>query len=185
MSLPPTITAANLPDTLALLLEPSSTLPHLVHGLEGQTFESYDELIDAAIAQVSTWQVHEQALFIEGHPRIGAVQGLSRLSNKEQGGDAIDPTPADVLLRLAHLNACYEHSYPGLRYITFVNGRSRQEVLVEMEEMLHIPHSLAGGEPGVNTLVPVEKGSQAWRAELDRAVQDVGRIAKSRVRALS
>jgi len=31
------------------------------------------------------------------------------------------------------LNALYEESFPGLRYITFVNGRSRAEIIPEIE----------------------------------------------------
>ncbi len=31
------------------------------------------------------------------------------------------------------LNALYEEAFPGLRYITFVNGRSRAEIIPELE----------------------------------------------------
>lgn len=34
------------------------------------------------------------------------------------------------------LNSLYEESYPGLRYTTFVNGRSRAEIAQEMEVRL-------------------------------------------------
>ena len=31
------------------------------------------------------------------------------------------------------LNSLYEDAFPGLRYITFVNGRSRAEIVPELE----------------------------------------------------
>ena len=45
-----------------------------------------------------------KAAFVAGHPRIGEVHNLSRLSAGEQAAAA---TPPEVLARLAHLNACY------------------------------------------------------------------------------
>ncbi|KAJ7065188.1 Oxo-4-hydroxy-4-carboxy-5-ureidoimidazoline decarboxylase [Mycena amicta] len=163
---------------LAVLLEPSDTLAVLAQALQGRVFPSYDELIDAAIAQVELWPKDQRAAFIKGHPRIGESSAvLSSLSAKEQGAV---PTAPDVLARLAHLNACYEHVYPGLRYVTFVNGRTRPAIALEIEDVLCIPHSLSPDTPPLHTLSTTEAGSQVWLSELDRAVQDVGRIAKSR-----
>jgi len=96
----------------------------------------------------------------------------------------IAPTPPEVLARLAHLNACYEAKYPGLRYIIFVNGRSRQEVAREMETLLELEHSLSPDEPVVTSIVPVEVGNDEWKNELDRAVHDIECIAKSRLKNL-
>jgi len=36
------------------------------------------------------------------------------------------------------LNAFYEETYPNLRYITFVNGRSRAEIVPELEVRLSL-----------------------------------------------
>ena len=38
------------------------------------------------------------------------------------------------------LNNLYEASYPGLRFITFVNGRSRAEIIPEFEVSLLAAH---------------------------------------------
>ncbi|KAF7356880.1 hypothetical protein MVEN_01023800 [Mycena venus] len=112
-----------------------------------------------------------------GRPKI-----LSALSTKEQGAmPTVAPTPPEVLARLAHLNACYERRYSGLRYITFVNGRSRAAIALEMEDVLGLPHSLSPDQPPVDEITPIEPGVDAWRSELDRAVADVGRIARSRL----
>ena len=133
---------------------------------------------------IRSWDPELRAQFIGGHPRIGETKNLSVLSSKEQSGGTSQPTPPQVLARLAHLNACYEHVYPGLRYITFVNGRSRAVVAEEIEDKLRITHSLSPDQPSVESFLPVEKHSHVWREELDRAVEDVGRIAQSRLAKL-
>lgn len=189
-SLPPieAVDGSQLANILALLLEPSDILfstlaPGLVQSLAaGRRFASYTDLIDAAIAQVGSWDLPLRAQFIAGHPRIGEAKNLSALSAKEQGASpTVAPTPPEVLARLAHLNICYERRYPGLRFITFVNGRSRAVVAVEMEDVLGLPHSLSPDQPPVEGIAEIEPDSEAWRIELDRAVVDVGRIAKGRL----
>ncbi|KAJ7743085.1 Oxo-4-hydroxy-4-carboxy-5-ureidoimidazoline decarboxylase [Mycena metata] len=193
MSLPSidAVDEAQIAHVLSILLEPSpilfSTLvPTFIASLSsGTRFASYSELIDAAIVQVSSWDLPLRAQFIEGHPRIGETKNLSALSAKEQGATpTVAPTPPEVLARLAHLNACYERRYPGLRYITFVNGRSRAAIALEMEDILALPHSLAPDQPPVEEIIPIGPTTLAWRLELDRAVADVGRIAKGRLRAM-
>lgn len=145
--------------------------------------ESYTELIHIALSEIEHWDLDSQAQFIAGHPRIGESKNLSKLSASEQGANS-NATPADVLARLAHLNALYEAKYPGLRYITFVNGRTRAEIVEEMEGMLGIEPSLSTDEPDVGTIIPVEVGNNEWKNELGRAVVEVGMIAKSRLRTL-
>ncbi|KAJ3515396.1 hypothetical protein NMY22_g14465 [Coprinellus aureogranulatus] len=146
--------------------------------------ESYTHLIDLSLSEIFKWDIPSQAEFISGHPRIGENSNLSKLSAKEQGALGLKPTPPEVLARLAHLNALYEARYPGLRYITFVNGRSRAVIAEEMEDVLGIGHSLDPSQPAVESVRPIEQGSEEWLRELKRAVLDVGRIAKSRLGAL-
>ncbi|EIW79230.1 hypothetical protein CONPUDRAFT_91500 [Coniophora puteana RWD-64-598 SS2] len=181
----------NLSGVLSLLFEPSEILqdklvPQLATAHQG-SFESYSDLIDEAVNLMSQWDASERAAFIAGHPRIGETKNLSVLSNKEQGGSksgVVASTPPEVLSRLQHLNACYEQRYPGLRYIIFVNGRSRAEVAEVMEDALGLDHSLSPDSPSLETISPIDRDSEEWRAELDRAIQDVGLIAKSRLRSL-
>ncbi|KAF8631842.1 hypothetical protein AX15_002118 [Amanita polypyramis BW_CC] len=198
-SLPPLAAAQNSPSqpgspleiTLTILFEHSPILisrlaPDLAVTLQrGAKISSYPELIELALAQIGAWDTESQALFISGHPRIGENRNLSELSANEQGAQRVDPTPPEVLERLAHLNLCYETVYPGLRYITFVNGRSRATILEEMESVLGLDHSLSSILPALSDLKPVHVGSEAWRSELTRAIYDVGRIAQSRLKALS
>lgn len=74
--------------------------------------------------------------------------------------------------RLRDLNAVYERLFPGLRYITFVNGRSRAQIVPEMEDLL-------GGDERVR-----ERGSEEWKTECERAVGDVWKIGRKRLDGL-
>ncbi|KAH9479516.1 putative allantoinase 1 [Psilocybe cubensis] len=145
---------------------------------------SYTDLINDALEEIEKWDVTAQSEFISGHPRIGESKNLSTLSASEQGAQGLKPTPPEVLARLQHLNACYERKYPGLRYITFVNGRNRAAIAEEMESMLGISHSLSDVDPEVESISPIDVEGDEWRKELSRAVYDVGQIAKSRLGAL-
>ena len=165
-------------------LEPQLRDIHLNNKSSHDHLESYTQLINYAIAIIMTWDLSTQSQFISGHPRIGENKNLSKLSAKEQGSSGVIPTSPEVLARLSHLNACYEIRYPGLRYITFVNGRTRLEIAEEMEDMLCFPHSLSPDNPPFDTINPVDIASDEWKRELDRAVLDIGRIAKSRLGAL-
>lgn len=168
------------------LLQSTQSTPLVV-----DTIDPTDALIDRTIAIIHAWDADEQAQFIVAHPRIGENKQLSALSAKEQSGGLSATTrvetPPEVLQRLEHLNACYEHMYSGLRYITFVNGRSRAAIAREMEDKLHLGHPLESypngpplNEPALESLSCVVKSSEEWSKELERAVDDVGRIAKSR-----
>jgi 2-oxo-4-hydroxy-4-carboxy--5-ureidoimidazoline (OHCU) decarboxylase len=133
---------------------------------------SYSELIDLSLRDVGTWDDLERAAFIAGHPRIGEVKGLSELSAAEQASKV---TPPEVLARLEYLNSQYEKAFPGLRYITYVRGRSRAEIIPEMEAVLELD---TGEEQDVGIYF---SGTDEWIKELDRAIGDVGLIAKARV----
>lgn len=182
-----------LKDVLIALFEHSDVLaqyllPELLATRRDKPRVYYRSDIESVLGRsmdiIRGWNPELQAQFVGGHPRIGETKNLSVLSSKEQSGGTLQPTPPEVLARLAHLNACYEHVYPGLRYITFVNGRSRAVIAEEMEDKLRITHSLLPDEPSVETFVPIETYSHVWRQELDRAVEDVGRIAQSRLAKL-
>jgi 2-oxo-4-hydroxy-4-carboxy--5-ureidoimidazoline (OHCU) decarboxylase len=178
---------------LSLLFEPSPVLTGAVapavhaalHAPSAAPLLSYSALVARALAAVRALPTAERAAFIAAHPRIGAPHStLSALSAAEQAAHA---TPAAVLARLAHLNACYERVFPGLVFVTFVAGRPRAAVAEEMEDALALPHGLAPDAPPLDALAPVRVEGAEWMAELDildRAVEDVGRIALARLRAL-
>lgn len=67
---------------------------------------------------------------LDAHPAIGAKAGSAR-SAREQGSDD-DPA---VLAELAELNRAYEEKF-GFRFVVFVNGRPRREILPVLRERL-------------------------------------------------
>ncbi|TCD67580.1 hypothetical protein EIP91_012210 [Steccherinum ochraceum] len=169
--------------TLTTLFESSPTLhehlvPQVFAQLSTTRISSYSELIDVSLHTISQWDDSLKAQFIAGHPRIGERKNLSQLSVKEQAAAA---TPPEVLARLEVLNQCYERRYPGLRYITFVNGRSRAMIMEEMEDVLGLEKE---DRPEDDNATPMNPGGEAWTKELERAVRDMGRIAKDRLKAM-
>ena len=156
-----------MPSVIAIIADPESRIPR----------RTFDALIDIGIREIDDWPHSRQASFIGGHPRIGEVKGLSALSASEQAAHA---TPPEILARLLELNEEYERRYPGLRYITFVDGRSRKMIMEEMEEKLRIGDGWEKGDS--KEVQPV--GSEEWESEVRRALKDIGSIAKSRLVAL-
>jgi 2-oxo-4-hydroxy-4-carboxy--5-ureidoimidazoline (OHCU) decarboxylase len=71
---------------------------------------------------------------LAAHPRIGQGAGLSARSAAEQGGE-IDPC---VLTELTALNAAYEKRF-GFRFVVFVNGRPKDEILAILGERILRP----------------------------------------------
>ncbi|KAG8862165.1 hypothetical protein FRB96_002195 [Tulasnella sp. 330] len=193
-TLPPLASALQVKDdlntALSILFEPSSILtstlvPQLYTKLALITPPptTYSVIVDLVTKQLQEWQPLPKAAFIESHPRIGEVKGLSALSDKEQATTA---TPPATLARLAHLNEMYERRYTGLRFVVFVNGRSRAEIVPVMEAKLGIGPAAEGreDEPSTDTVLPLDAGDEEWGHELNRAVHDVCRIAKARLQAL-
>ena len=68
---------------------------------------------------------------LAAHPAIGQRDGLSDRSAAEQGDD-VDPA---VLTELAYLNQVYEEKF-GFRFVVFVNGRPKAEVLDVLRDRL-------------------------------------------------
>ena len=179
---------------VSILFERSPVLDeHLVPELASQptSFASYTDLIDRSATIIRSWPSTLQSSFISGHPRIGEQdpKQLSVLSASEQ---ARYVTPGWVVERLGWLNGVYEGKYEGLRYVTFVDGRTRREVMEEMERVLGVekacgPEWSEGGggvSVGDSVGVKVQVGGEEWLRELERAVGDVILIAKDRVEKL-
>ncbi|KAK4058067.1 hypothetical protein OIO90_000806 [Microbotryomycetes sp. JL221] len=186
---------------LEQLLEPSPPLtdllaPQLHDNITSSSDQprprSYHELLDRAQQLVDTWTIQDQSLFLSSHPRIGETKGLSQLSGQEQGPkQGQQQTPGQVLKRLTMLNTLYEEAYPGLRFVTFVNGRPRVDIVPEIESALDLflPRpSVETPEPRTQTLRERIKihpmGSQQWRKELDRGLKSMWLIAHDRLNKL-
>lgn len=109
-------------------------------------FGSLDELFERARRIAHAMPVAERIELIDAHPRLGAPPtSMSALSFEEQGydRDAAEAAARDALAErervaaeLDRLNAAYEDRF-GFRYCTFVNGRSKAELLPGMAAALH------------------------------------------------
>jgi 2-oxo-4-hydroxy-4-carboxy--5-ureidoimidazoline (OHCU) decarboxylase len=73
----------------------------------------------------------EQVEALGTHPRIGQRVNVSEHSAREQGSDE-DPA---LLAALARLNKTYEQKF-GFRFVVFVDGRPRAEILSVMRQRL-------------------------------------------------
>ncbi|KIW64264.1 hypothetical protein PV04_09211 [Phialophora macrospora] len=128
---------------LDLLFEPCTQLHTLsVSLLHEQNFSSYSDLIDAVGNQLQ--ELHQSTLesdhkwleaILSAHPRLGGKKVDSEQSRKEQA--QLNQGGADQAERLAELNRAYEDKFPGLRYVVFVNGRSRPVIMEDMEKRIN------------------------------------------------
>ena len=110
-------------EELAELFEGRTRLVELLAELE-DPLEGADDAV-AALAEADKVEA------LNAHPAIGQRKGLSARSAAEQGED-IDRT---VLSELAYLNQVYEDKF-GFRFVVFVAGRSKAEILEVLQERL-------------------------------------------------
>lgn len=180
----PTLSDAALTSTLDLLFEPSSDLHDLaLPTMHAMSFDSYDELIstirDVLLAVAAgltdsspkdgstddkTLQTKEPLLrILSAHPRLGEKKVDSALSRAEQANLRSGGDSEEVLAQLAALNREYEGTFPGLRYVVFVNGRGRPEIMEDMRRRI---------------------GRHDYAAEEREAIEAMCAIAKDRARKL-
>ena len=126
-------------------------------------FRSWEDLLDRSFQVALAMPIAEQVELIDSHPRLGAdadaVRARSELSWREQGYDRTrERATDDALMRL---NQAYERQF-GFRFVVFVAGRSRAELI-----------------PIVRASLRAER-----RAEIGRALEDVVAIARDRAALL-
>jgi len=106
---------------------------------EERPFETDAELLAAAHEVAISMPEDERVELVEAHPRIGAdVDTVSELSRDEQGYDEEadeDTETARAYEELAMLNEIYERQF-GFRYVVFVAGRSKAEIVPLLEHAL-------------------------------------------------
>ncbi|KAG5932513.1 hypothetical protein E4U53_001294 [Claviceps sorghi] len=173
--LPPIDKLASLPESaqttaLDLLFEPSPAIHStLVPVIRNASFSSYTELIDQcrvalfqlAAASTSSSPDHTLLAVVGSHPRLGAKKVDSVQSNAEQA--SLQAQGEGEGEHLAALNREYEEKFPGLRFVVFVNGRGRPEIMEDMR-------------------VRIDRGDYA--KEVDAALQAMCDIAKDRASRL-
>lgn len=95
---------------LSTLFEPSPPLhtllvPSVLERLSSSSLpQSYNQLIDICANVAEGWSWEQKGEFLSGHPMIGEVKGLSKLSGKEQSGGG--ETSKEVLERSVR-GACF------------------------------------------------------------------------------
>ena len=110
-------------DELAELFEGHSRVVVQLARLEDPLGQARKVLADAP--------EEEQVEALGTHPRIGQRVNVSERSAREQGADE-DPA---LLAALARLNKTYEQKF-GFRFVVFVDGRPRAEILSVMRQRL-------------------------------------------------
>jgi 2-oxo-4-hydroxy-4-carboxy--5-ureidoimidazoline (OHCU) decarboxylase/GNAT superfamily N-acetyltransferase len=121
-------------DALRPLFEHAAALVELL--VDERPFGSDERLIEAAHDLARILPEDEQIELLNAHPRIGAdPASVSPLSHEEQGYDRPAETPAWVGEELEALNEAYERIF-GFRFVIFVAGRPREEILPILERSL-------------------------------------------------
>jgi 2-oxo-4-hydroxy-4-carboxy--5-ureidoimidazoline (OHCU) decarboxylase len=140
----PSASGDTLRHVLDTLFEPSPQLHQLALPLIRQNdYNTYDDLVDDLRARLKNWSSsHASSADLHGilgsHPRLGEKNVKSAQSAAEQaqlqGADS--DAAKEEAQRLKELNAEYEKRFPGLRYVVFVNGRSRNVIMEDMRRRI-------------------------------------------------
>jgi len=138
----PTLSTRKHTEILSALFEPCPALNTLaLDYLAAGPFESYDDLIGIVYGLLADLNGSKTAKNTEwllkilaAHPRLGAKKVESELSAGEQA--SLATVNAEEEEALKRLNEEYEKKFPGMRYIAFVNGRSRQIIIKDMERRI-------------------------------------------------
>ena len=145
--LPPVETIPTLPQAekaaiFDCLFEPSAQLRNLCKpSLDDQRFFNYKDLVtfvESRLTRLSTstdrTDIGTLDEILGSHPRLGAQRVESTQSQSEQAQlRSEDETESN---QLAEMNARYEKAFPGLRYVTFVDGRPRPIILEDMKNRI-------------------------------------------------
>ncbi|EGP90107.1 unnamed protein product [Zymoseptoria tritici ST99CH_1A5] len=135
--LPPITTLPSLPQEahiqiLDLLFERHASIHTLLLPHLHTPHPSYPALVStihtrllSLLSSPSDLPVLEDIL--SSHPRLGAKKVDSAQSVAEQA--ALQTGAEEEAEQLKRLNEEYERTFPGLRFVVFVNGRGRQEIM--------------------------------------------------------
>lgn len=135
-----TATTATQIEVLDQLFEPCATLQKLVLPTVQTAFPLYSSFIEEVrieLFKLITPELDDARIdkIIAAHPRLGAPKQVKLLehSSSEQKSLGSDPVQTQ---KLVELNDEYEKTFPGLRYVVFVNGRSREVVMEDMRRRI-------------------------------------------------
>ncbi|KAI1102910.1 Oxo-4-hydroxy-4-carboxy-5-ureidoimidazoline decarboxylase [Jackrogersella minutella] len=144
----PTVDDTTLKSVLDALFEPSADLHALIlPSIRDGPSASYASLIEHVgifMSQLANSSRNPDAVeklhgILGSHPRLGEKKVESAQSRAEQAHLNTSPDSRereDEAAKLKSLNEEYEARFPGLRYVVFVNGRSRAVVMQNMRERI-------------------------------------------------
>ncbi|TVY43104.1 putative allantoinase [Lachnellula occidentalis] len=138
----PSLSTIERAAVLDALFEPCTALHTLsLDLLHTEKFESYNDLIASVGVQLtdlsessSTSDTEWLDKILGAHPRLGEKKVDSAQSQAEQA--QLNTGGAEEATALRNLNEEYERKFPGLRYVVFVNGRSRPVIMENMRERI-------------------------------------------------
>ncbi|KAI1503290.1 Oxo-4-hydroxy-4-carboxy-5-ureidoimidazoline decarboxylase [Biscogniauxia marginata] len=138
----------------------SSGLPATSVSVSGAPFTSYPALINYVgalmlhLVDEPTPERKEMLHRILGsHPRLGAKKVDSAQSQAEQA--QLNTGDADEAVKLKALNDEYESRFPGLRYVVFVNGRSRSVIMENMRYRINRGDAAAEEKEAIQAMVDI------------------------------
>jgi len=137
----PSLSTVERAAVLDALFEPCTALHTLsLDLLHTETFGSYNDLIASVGVQLtdlsespSTSDTEWLDNILGAHPRLGEKKVESAQSQAEQ---AQLNTGGEEANKLRNLNEEYEKAFPGLKYVVFVNGRSRPVIMENMRSRI-------------------------------------------------
>lgn len=131
-------------EVLGQLFEPCSTLNAIIfEKVIPIGFSTYKDLIEAVRSTLlqllkENEEDPQVSKIIAAHPRLGAPKKgkvvLSAHSLAEQ--KSLSASSPEETAMLQQLNEDYEKTFPGLRYVVFVNGRPRSVIMENMRERI-------------------------------------------------
>ena len=106
----------------------------------GGPYASLDDLLDAAGLAATPLSPEEVDQALADHPRIGEQHAGSGAGASFSAGEQADSASddADLVARLAEGNRAYEEKF-GRIFLIRAAGRSRSEILAELERRLLLP----------------------------------------------
>ncbi|KAK5584649.1 hypothetical protein RB653_006264 [Dictyostelium firmibasis] len=143
-----------------LLFESAPPLANELY--EKRPFSSYQQLINDADKIIKSLNPNDKIQVINAHPRIGSsaaqVKKSSSISYREQNCDKDSSIDQSILETLKNLNNQYESKF-GFKFVEFVNGRSKSEIIPIIEQRLN----------------------NEKQSELDKGLSEMIEISKSRL----
>ncbi|QPG72885.1 hypothetical protein FOA43_000188 [Brettanomyces nanus] len=152
MSLPSASSICQLPRSIQIsslneLFEPCPTLTSYIIPRVFQAdsiYDSYTQIVESIRSHLMVLRSQYQTnptpdlkriidAIVGAHPRLGAPKQVLLSTNSQSEQNSLNGGDPNLTKKLTQLNDLYESTFPGLRYVVFVNGRSREVIMRNMK----------------------------------------------------